>query len=335
MSRSRNVRRGLSALLLPLSAVPVAYAAPKVVEDYDSYQRTHLERDAIAPPAQALSAAERRFYVPASPTNGRIPVLAYHGIADSDDGYSVTREQFAEHMAMLDEAGFQTVSAEQYARALAGEDVDLPERPILVSFDDGRLNSYRGADEILEQHGFRATVFVIADRAGDERSPSFLSWDELRSMAGSGRWDVQLHAGTGHRQVTTGPQGRTGSFMANRVYRHGGLEPRAEAYDRITRDVEFGERRLREEVAGVQSWTYAVPFGDLGQDGRGNDARLTKQVSGWLKQRYGAVFVQSEQPRLAGAGDAHKVVHRRPIHSDTTAAGLYRWLQSAHRDEGS
>ena len=83
-------------------------------------------------------------------------------------------------------------------RALpAGSDDNLPKRPILITFDDGRLDSYRGADKILAEHGFRATMFAIAGYV-EEDSPFYLNWDELRRMAKSRRWDVQEHAGIGH-----------------------------------------------------------------------------------------------------------------------------------------
>ena len=57
--------------------------------------------------------------------------------------------QFAEQMEMLERAGFQTISIAQYVRFLQGDAAGLPARPILITFDDGRLDSYRGADKVL------------------------------------------------------------------------------------------------------------------------------------------------------------------------------------------
>ena len=72
-----------------------------------------------------------------------------------------------EGLAALDAAGFHTLDAETYARFARGEDVALPSRPVLVTFDDGRLDSFRGADAVLERYGMRATMFAIADAMRD------------------------------------------------------------------------------------------------------------------------------------------------------------------------
>lgn len=321
-----RLSRAAAALLLPLSAVPVAVAAPRVL---DAPEADLGDRTALAAPATVLTRAERDRFAPVRTGARGIPVLAYHGIADSADPYSITQRRFARHMAMLDAAGFESVSAEQYAKALDGRPVDLPERPILITFDDSRTNSFRGADEVLEQHGFRATMFAIADRA-QTGSRAFLSWDELRDMSSSGRWDIQNHAGRGHRFVKSGPK-TTGPAYANRVWSDGRLETRGAALRRITSDIEWGAKRLREEVPGSERWLFAVPFGDFG-DGRsdgGNDRGLSRQVGKYLTRTYAATFLQREDPRPPGGGggrSSHRVVFRHSIHHDTTAEQLYRRL---------
>ena len=83
---------------------------------------------------------------------------------------------------MLQQAGFHTISAAQYARFPGGSAKDLPSRPILITFDDGQLDSYRYADPILRQFGFRATMFVITDPV-DRGNPFYLRWDEFRADA--------------------------------------------------------------------------------------------------------------------------------------------------------
>ena len=49
-------------------------------------------------------------------------------------------------MAMLAADGFHAISIAQYARFAGGDVAALPDRPILITFDDGRLDSYQGAD---------------------------------------------------------------------------------------------------------------------------------------------------------------------------------------------
>ena len=107
-------------------------------------------------------------------------------------------------MAMLAADGFHAISIAQYARFAGGDVAGLPDRPILITFDDGRLDSYQGADAILARYGMRATMFVITAYAGAAK-PGYLSWPQLRAMAGGGRWDVQEHAHAGHVRIPTGP----------------------------------------------------------------------------------------------------------------------------------
>lgn len=329
-----RLRAGVAALLLPLSAVPVAFAAPRVADSY----RSSPERPALSAldaPQDVLTRLERERFAPVSVRreNGGIPVLAYHAIQQSDDPYSVTQEQFARHMAMLDAAGYESITDEQFARTVAGQDVELPERPILITFDDSRTSSFEGADEVLEEHGFRATMFVIAGRA-ERDLPGFLTWGELRSMASSGRWDIQNHAGRGHRMVRSGPA-TTGPAYGNRIWRDGRLETRDAAMRRITTDVSWGARRLREEVPGAGKWLFAVPFGSFGGGGDGNDPQLTDQVGRWLTRHYAATFLQREDPDGGRPGDGHHVVFRHSIHSDTTAATLYRRLCDCNTKEAT
>ena len=118
----------------------------------------------------------------------------------------------------------------------------LPPRPILITFDDGRLDSYRGADPVLEQYGFRATMFVITEPV-ERGNPFYLRWNELPKMRDSGRWDLQEHAGARHKIVRIDAAGTHGAFFANRMCADGNLETFA-AYERRVRATRPRQRRL-------------------------------------------------------------------------------------------
>ena len=107
-------------------------------------------------------------------------------------------------MSMLARDGFHAISIAQYARFAGGDIAELPNRPILITFDDGLLDSYQGADAVLERYGLRATMFVITANA-DAAEPGYLSWPQLRAMAASGRWDLQEHAHAGHVRIPPAP----------------------------------------------------------------------------------------------------------------------------------
>ena len=65
-----------------------------------------------------------------------VPVLAYHEVADNGEAYSVDPAQFAEQLKYLQEAGYHSVSLHEVAEAREGRGT-LPDKPIVLSFDDG------------------------------------------------------------------------------------------------------------------------------------------------------------------------------------------------------
>jgi peptidoglycan/xylan/chitin deacetylase (PgdA/CDA1 family) len=252
-------------------------------------------------------------------------VLAYHGIGDARDGFSVTRRDFALQMAMLARAGFDTIGPAQYARFLAGDRRGLPPRPVLVTFDDGRLDSFRGADAVLARHGFRATMFVITGPV-DAGHPFYLHWDELRAMRRSGRWDLQEHAADGHRRITVDAAGHEGPFFANRRYAGGRLETLAGFRDRVRADLAQARRALTREIPGYVPAAFAVPYGDFGQN-RSNDRRVAPLMRALLGLTYTAVFTQNRAAYTTPA-TPRTDLQRYELHGGDTADALYDRLRA-------
>jgi peptidoglycan/xylan/chitin deacetylase (PgdA/CDA1 family) len=321
-----NVRRALNGtvafLLLPLSLVPLYFAVPRLrgVQDAVAQDRRPLDAPK-AEPTQAELGAWRT--VPAF--RGAVPVLAYHGVNELGDHYSVSQAEFAKQMEMLSRAGFHTVSIAQYARFLSGDSARLPDRPILITFDDGRLDSYRGADKVLAEQGFRATMFVIAG-AVEQSSPFYLNWDELRRMAQGGRWDVQEHAGVGHVNVRYDKAGHKGpSYSHRRFLDDGQLESFADYRDRVAGDILWAKQTLSEKIPGFTPWAFAVPFGDYGQNST-NDPRIAPFLDAFLGRQFRAVFL-TWPPDYSTPSDDHSRLPRIEIHGDTGAMRLYRWLR--------
>lgn len=325
MSGALNALRRLAALaLLPLSVLPVVVSLPKVEDEYEQFEERYLDREAL--PAPRASAPD---VPPVRVPEGRVPVLAYHGVEPGrpSSPYSVSQREFARQMAMVDQLGFETIGVETYARFVAGEDVDLPEKPLLLTFDDGRLDSFRGADAVLERHGFRAVMFAMAGEAG-EQSGFYSTWEELREMEQSGRWEIQLHAGHGHHGVPTGPgQSQEGAFYANRIWngREAGLESFAAARDRIVGDISWGRQEMEENMPGFRSRLFAVPFGEFGQH-HTNDRRIPRMLRPFLAHEFAAIFVQAADPPFSQPGGATHVVRRFEVRSSTGTDGLYAWL---------
>lgn len=135
-------------------------------------------------------------------------ILVYHGTpsATKRDGckFSVAAADFALHLDMLCEFGWHTA----YVRDLAGA-AALPEKTVIITFDDGFADNYSNAFLPLKERNMRATWFVVSQRIG-----SCADWmgeprlqlptmgiAELRELAASGM-EIGSHTRT-HADLTT------------------------------------------------------------------------------------------------------------------------------------
>ena len=318
------LQRGWSLLLLPLSVLPFVMLGPRIAESHRNFDRTHKSGPIAAPPV-VPSAAELGRWRSVAPYAGAVPVIAYRGVSDTGQGGSVTRAALARQMEMLQRAGFHAISIRQYSRFRQGLPAAPPSRPVLITFDGGRLESFRGADRVLQRHGFRATMFVVTGEV-ERRNPSFLTWRELQAMESSGRWDVQPQAADGNRLVAVDATGGAGEFYAYRRYtRSAGKETFAAWQERVTRDL-FDARDAM-VAQGFEPLSVAIPFGNYGQL-RSNDPGIAPYLRSLLSTQFGIAFVSDERnepPYSTREGEPA----RYEVRGGATADDLYGWLRSA------
>ncbi|HPZ60189.1 MAG TPA: polysaccharide deacetylase family protein, partial [Bacillota bacterium] len=107
-----------------------------------------------------------------------IPVLAYHEIG-TEQWYYNNPEQFSEHIKWLYENGYKAIHIKDYVDYWKGllVEKDLPEKPVLIVFDDARAGVYRYAYPILKQYNMPFTVFVIG---GSVEKQDFMTFAELK-----------------------------------------------------------------------------------------------------------------------------------------------------------
>jgi len=107
---------------------------------------------------------------------GRVLILLYHRVATlkSDPwGLAVTPGRLAEHLEVLRE---YTTPMKLGDLSVALRDGRVPDRCVVVTFDDGYLDNLRNAKPLLERHRVPVTVFVASGFIGDRRE---FWWDEL------------------------------------------------------------------------------------------------------------------------------------------------------------
>jgi peptidoglycan/xylan/chitin deacetylase (PgdA/CDA1 family) len=195
-----------------------------------------------------------------------LPVLLYHGIHEQATQDLVGWENFKTQMYALKQAGYQTVGlAEVEDFLLRGK--PLPKKSFLLTFDDGRKDSYYPADPILEALDYKAVIFVITSMISDG-DDFYLSEAELKQMIASGRWELGSHGDNIHRSEPLSPAGETGHALSNKLWlpADGRIESDVEYEQRITLDLYKSKREL-ETRFGVTVRAFAYPYGDYGQSG--------------------------------------------------------------------
>ncbi len=136
----------------------------------------------------------------------KVPILMYHYISEPPrdaDKYrrdlSVTPRSFEEQMAYLAENGFESVDLYDLSLAITAKR-ELPEKPVIITFDDGYRDNFENAFPILQDHGMKATFFIITDFI-DEQREGYLSWEMVEEMAGAGM-RIESHSKT-HPDLST------------------------------------------------------------------------------------------------------------------------------------
>lgn len=120
-----------------------------------------------------------------------IPILVYHSVGTASDEYTTPVAQFAAQLDWLAENGFHTVSLRDLAEARARRR-PLPDKSVILTFDDGREDGFRIVLPALTAHGFRATFFVVTGEVGQ---PGYLTWEQVRALAAAGM-EIGSHSAT-------------------------------------------------------------------------------------------------------------------------------------------
>ena len=113
----------------------------------------------------------------------KILVLNYHQINNSFTPLAVPVNDFDAQMSYLSEQGYVTITPDELAEGLEGN-LNLPEKPVLITFDDGYIDNYTNAFPILKKYGFRATIFIIPGFTS--QNPKYMTWEQLKEMEQNG-----------------------------------------------------------------------------------------------------------------------------------------------------
>ncbi len=133
---------------------------------------------------------------------GGVPVLNYHQINDTEkNALTVNTEQFEAQMKYLSENGYTAITPADMLDAWENG-TQLPEKPVIITFDDGYLDNYNHAFPVLEKYQLKATIFLISDYVNTY--PNYLTWSAVQDMQQSGLIDFESHT-LSHEELTKAP----------------------------------------------------------------------------------------------------------------------------------
>lgn len=186
-----------------------------------------------------------------------VPVVMYHALLK--DGarqgqYVVSPAQFESDLRYLQEHGYTTVLVKDLIAYTKGE--DLPEKPVLITFDDGYYNNYLYGFPLAEKYGCKFVLSPIGrysdlytDTPDENAYYSHATWAQLREMAASGLVEVQNHSYDLH-------QSRGGRLGVKKLARESDQEYRRMLAQDLTR-----AQSAIEAGVGEAPTAFVYPFG--------------------------------------------------------------------------
>lgn len=197
-----------------------------------------------------------------SPITSNVPILVYHSIGPKTTKieskmqlhYRVTTENFEKQMQYLKDNNFTPITFAQLVDHL-NYGTSIPEKAVVITFDDGWKNQYTYAVPILKKYGFTATFFIISKT----RSGGYMTWDELKDLV------------THHFEI------------ASHTERHAKLG--GDITDALLQQEVVGSKQELEKQLGVTVATIAYPYYSQSERARKAiaDAGYLGARAGWAK----------------------------------------------------
>jgi len=169
----------------------------------------------------------------------RIPIVVYHSVrpyqrgeSEYQDLYDITPELFEKQLSYLNKNGFTTISFSAVADYFDNS-TPLPEKPIILSFDDSWGNQYEYAFPLLKEYKTTGTFFVFTNSLSRGKH---LTWNEVREMQKAG--------------MEIGSHTKTHPFLDD-------IKD-----ETLLRKEISGSKEILEESLGTPIRSFAYPFGE-------------------------------------------------------------------------
>ena len=158
-----------------------------------------------------------------------VPIIMYHSILKDpsrSNKYTVTPTVLEEDLKYIKDKGYTTVTITDLI-SYVYDNKPLPEKPIVLTFDDGHYNNYGYLFPLLEKYDMKAVISIVGSYTDkftetDEANLnySYLRWKDIKELMDTGRIEFQnhtynLHSNTGKRIGTKKIKGETDEHYKN------------------------------------------------------------------------------------------------------------------------
>lgn len=193
-----------------------------------------------------------------------LPILMYHHILKDKSkhgAYVISPDEFEADLIYLKENGYTTITIADLIN-LTQDNILLPEKPVMITFDDGYLSTLEYAYPLLEKYNMKAVISVIA-KYSEEYSQNYdrhvpyahLTWEDLSFMQKSGVFEVQNHTYDMHKN-------KSGA-------RHGSKRVSGESLEHyeaeFKKDVSLAQDLLFKN-SGINATCFTYPFGMISDE---------------------------------------------------------------------
>ncbi len=196
----------------------------------------------------------------------QLPVVMYHQVTKNINrtgAYCITLGQLENDLKYLQEKGYETVDVEQLINHVRSG-AALPEKPIILTFDDGYETVYSYVAPLFEEYGMCGVASVVGaytdmyTQMDDHNlSYSYLTWDEVSELAAGNTIEIQNHSYDLHKLDSSG--------------RHGAQKVSGETvseYSAFLNDDIGKMQKLLTEKTGKKPTAFTYPFGSYSKESK-------------------------------------------------------------------
>lgn len=224
-------------------------------------------------------------------TGVRLPIVMYHGVlkdTSRQGKYVISPELLESDMNYLKENGYTAVFMQDVIDYVQNGK-PLPEKPIVLSFDDGYYNNYAYALPLAEQYSTKIVVAPIVvytekfSEAKDENANyGHITWNNMKEMVNSGFVEIQNH---------------TYNLHASNKERMGIKKLKGESESRyeklLTEDIQKAQDKIKEHI-GMAPNTFVYPFGATSKSSESYIRKLGFQATLTCENRINTITADPE-----------------------------------------